>query len=113
MKRILDDDLEDSDDRQPVDKRSGRVTFDDRGNAVWDTGRRNSVRVHPGLSIAEEGDSPLGEIRHNRSGAKKGYDPYESGLLAGGKKDIGRKRKDLSKLSEWIKLKKNMDGSEK
>ncbi len=113
MKRIFDDDLDDADDGQPHEKRSGRVTFDDRGNAVWDTGRRSSVRVHPGLSLADEQDSPLGEIRHNRSGAKKGYDPYESGLLAGGKKDIGRKRKDLAALSKWIKLKKNVDNGEK
>lgn len=112
MSRHFDDDQDDKGERAPA-HRSGRVTFDDRGNAVWDTGRRKSVREHPALSLVDEEDSPLGEVRLNRGGAKKGYDPYESGLLTGKKKEAPRKKKDLAALSKWIQLKKNMEGGDK
>lgn len=113
MSRSIDDDDQDDNERGST-PRSGRVTFDDRGNAVWDTGRRKGVRENPGLSLVDEEDSPLGEVRHNRVGVKKGYNPYESGLLADKKKkEEPRKRKDLAALSKWIQLKKNMDGKGK
>lgn len=52
---------------------------------------------------------PAGGVRkvaQNAGGLKKGYDPYESGLLA--KKEPRRKR-DLRALSEWIKAKKRAE----
>ena len=55
---------------------------------------------------------PAGGIRkvaQNAAGLKKGYDPYESGLLA--KKEYRRKR-DLRALSEWIKAKKRAESGE-
>jgi hypothetical protein len=88
-------------------ERSGRVTFDDRGNAVWAAARRKRT-AQPVLSLAEEAVPVNGPVKHNRVGLKSGYDPYESGLLKGGKKEAFRKKKDLAALSKWIQLKKNM-----
>jgi hypothetical protein len=45
----------------------------------------------------------------NPAGLKKGYDPYESGLLA---KKEHRKKRDLRALSEWIKAKKRAESGE-
>jgi hypothetical protein len=39
-------------------------------------------------------------------GVKKGYDPYDSGQLV--KKDW-KKKKDLRRLSDWIKTQKPRD----
>jgi hypothetical protein len=95
-------------------KQTGRVQFDDRGNAIWEwqiaTGafgtevstQRLQKLEHPALSLADEGTRP-NTVRANPLGAKKGYDPYDSGRL--GKRPPPAK-KDLRKLSEWLKLKK-------
>jgi hypothetical protein len=114
VSRFIDDHDDDQGEREPAPS-SGRVTFDDRGNAVWDTGRRKGVRVNPSLTLVDEQDSPLGEARNNSTGARKGYNPYESGLLASNKKkkEEPRKRKDLAALSKWIQLKKNMGDKDK
>jgi len=105
------------DDNEPV--KSGRVKFDDRGNAIWEwamaTGAfgrdvadtRLRSREHPGLAIVDDGPSPA-EKMANPLGLKKGYDPYDSGKL--GKERISRK-KDLRKLSEWLKLKKQAEAN--
>jgi hypothetical protein len=96
-------------------KTTGRVKFDDRGNAVWEwqiaTGayglevstQRLQKLEHPALSIADEGTQP-NAVRANPLGKKKGYDPYDSGKL--GKSAAAPQKKDLRKLSEWLKLKK-------
>lgn len=107
MNRFRDDD-DSSDGDAPLD-RSGRVQFDDRGNAVWQTGRRRRLD-HPALSIAEDAPVPRREVHHNHVGLKSGYDPYASGVLNGGKKEELRKKKDLRALSKWIQLKKSMGG---
>ena len=103
-------------------KRTGRVKFDDRGNAVWEwamsTGAfggdvsTNRLRTleHPALSIADDAPSAIETVRANPLGAKKGYDPYDSGKL--GKAQAPRK-KDLRKLSEWLKLKKQAEENKK
>ncbi len=105
-------------------KPTGRVKFDERGNAVWEwqiatgsfglevTTQRLQKLEHPALSIADEGTQP-NTVRANPLGAKKGYDPYDSGRLA---KPAPPPKKDLRKLSEWLKLKKqamnNKDGGD-
>jgi hypothetical protein len=100
-------------------KTTGRVKFDDRGNAVWEwqvaTGafspEVSSSRLqrleHPSLSIADDAPTPLDQVRPNPLGTKKGYDPYDSGKL--GKRPAPPRKKDLRKLSEWLKLKKQAD----
>jgi hypothetical protein len=45
-------------------------------------------------------------IEQNPLGVKKGYDPYDSGLLV---KKEWKKKKDLRKLSAWIKTQKPKD----
>lgn len=106
MNRFPDDD-DSSDGTEAPAERSGRVQFDDRGNAVWQPGRRRRLD-HPSLSLAEDEPAPLNGAHDNPSGLKSGYDPYTSGLLKGGKKEEFRKRTDLRALSKWIQLKKNL-----
>jgi hypothetical protein len=96
-------------------KSTGRVQFDDKGNAVWEWsiatgafGREVSTErlqklEHPALSLADDAPTPFETVRSNPLGAKKGYDPYDSGKL--GKRPVPAK-KDLRKLSEFFKLKK-------
>ena len=108
---------------------SGRVKFDERGNAVWEWavatgafGREVSTSrlkklEDPGLSLAEDtptpaidfkanpGTSPVkpGPVTPNPKGVAQGYSPYDSGLLA---KSAPPPKKDLRRLSEWLKLRK-------
>jgi hypothetical protein len=100
------------------EKSTGRVRFDERGNAVWEwqvtTGafglevstQRLQKLEHPALSIADDAPTPFETVRSNPLGTKKGYDPYDSGRL--GKKPPPAK-KDLRKLSEWLKIKKQIE----
>jgi hypothetical protein len=95
---------------------TGRVQFDDKGNAVWEwavatgsytrevTTERLQKLEHPALSIAEDAPTPFDTVRANPLGNKKGYDPYDSGKL--GKRPPTSVKKDLRRLSEAIKLKK-------
>jgi hypothetical protein len=99
------------------DRTTGRVKFDDRGNAVWEwqvqtgsfgddvsTARLQKLE-HPALSLADDAPSPVETVRSNPLGTKKGYDPYDSGKL--GKTNAAPKKKDLRRLSEWLKIKKS------
>ena len=102
------------------DKSTGRVKFDERGNAVWEwqveTGafgaevstQRLQKLEHPALSIADDAPTPFETVRSNPLGTKKGYDPYDSGKL--GKKPAPVK-KDLRRLSESLKLKKQAESN--
>jgi hypothetical protein len=102
------------------EKSTGRVKFDERGNAVWEwqvtTGafgmevstQRLKKLEHPALSIADDAPTPFETVRANPLGMKKGYDPYDSGRLA---KKPPPAKKDLRRLSEWLKLKKQADGN--
>ena len=58
---------------------------------------------NPGLSLADDAPTPFDYVKPNPQGTVKGYNPYDSGRL--GKGEAPRK-KDLKKLSEWVKLKK-------
>jgi hypothetical protein len=99
---------------------SGRVKFDDRGNAVWEwavaTGsfsaevsEVSTVRLkkleNPTLSLAEDSPAPAKDnvVKPNVKGAVQGYSPYDSGMLV---KAAAPRKKDLRRLSEWLKLRK-------
>ena len=101
--------------------RTGRVKFDDRGNAIWEwsiaTGAfgreisedRLQRLEHPALSLAEDAPTPVETVRANPLGTKKGYNPYDSGKL--GKPPAPPRKTDLRRLSEFIKLKKQAAGN--
>ena len=99
---------------------TGRVKFDDRGNAVWEwslaTGafgkevstERLQKLEHPALSIADDSPAAQGTVRPNPLGTEKGYDPYDSGKLG---RPTAPVKKDLRKLSEFLRLKKQAAGN--
>ena len=105
---------------------SGRVKFDDRGNAVWEwamatgafgrdvsqSARVRSIADASALSIVDDGPPPSETVKINPLGVKNGYDPYESGKLVKDRGKVGNKR-DLRKLSEWLKLKKQAEENKK
>ena len=102
------------------EKSTGRVKFDDKGNAVWEWsiatgafGREVSTErlqrlENPALSIADDSAIAPDTVRPNPLGTKKGYDPYDSGKLS---KAAARRKKDLRRLSEVMKLKKQAAGN--
>jgi hypothetical protein len=107
-----------AEDSMAEDISTGRVQFDDRGNAIWEWslptgayGREVSPQQlkkleHPALSIAEDAPTPFDGIKANPLGIKKGYNPYDSGKLDKAEK---ARKKDLRKLSEWLKLRKQAE----
>lgn len=111
-------------------KADGRVKFDDRGNAIWewagtpgalanaahpDASRDGATPTRvarldpPSLSLAEDAPSPFDTVKANPLGVLKGYNPYDSGKLAKPAKPATSRKKDLRKLSEWVKLRKQFD----
>jgi hypothetical protein len=111
------------DPARDTEKSTGRVKFDDRGNAIWEwqvetgafaeevsTARLHKLE-HPALSLADDSPSPVDAVRANPTGTKKGYDPYDSGKL--GKTAAAPRKKDLRRLSEWLKLKKQHEQNNK
>ena len=116
--------MEEENEHQNV---SGRVKFDDRGNAVWEwamatgafgrdvspSARVRSIAEHPALSIVDDGPPPSETVPVNRLGVKNGYDPYESGKLVKDQDKGKGAKKDLRKLSEWLKLKKQAEENKK
>lgn len=99
---------------------TGRVKFDDRGNAVWEwavsTGKfgvevsssRLKKLVDPTLSLTEE------PTAGNRKGAQQGYSPYDSGgPLVKAANEPKPKKTDLRRLSEWMKLRQQYHRNKK
>ncbi len=92
----------------------GRIEFDELGNAIWvpNSGASGDDVMRLLLddpSLAFTNDDQNGtqkRIQQNQQGMKKGYNPYDSGLLV--KKDWKKKR-DLRRLSSWIKTQKPKD----
>lgn len=93
---------------------SGRVKFDDRGNAIWEwalntgsfgadvsTSRLKKLE-NTTLALADDVPTPVGAAKPNVKGTAHGYSPYDSGLLA--RKEAPRKKTDLKRLSEYYKL---------
>jgi hypothetical protein len=105
-------------DAQPAAKTTGRVQFDERGTAVWEwsiatgafgrevTTQRLQKLEHPALSLADDAPTPQKTVRPNPLGTKTGYNPYDSGKLG---KAPPPAKKDLRKLSDWLKLKKQAE----
>lgn len=89
----------------------GRIEFDELGNAVWvpyagASGEDVMRRLLDDPNLAFSNEYSQGEVRRiqqNPQGLKKGYDPYDSGLLL---KKKWKKNKDLRRLSKWIKSRK-------
>jgi len=108
-------------DAKSGDKSTGRVRFDERGTAIWEwsiatgafgrevTTARLQKLEHPALSLADDAPTPFETVRANPLGTKKGYDPYDSGKL--GKRPEPPKKKDLRRLSEFLKLKKQAESN--
>ncbi len=98
------------------ESRTGRVTHDDRGKAIWEwavaTGaftteasdQRMQKLENTNLRLLDDQPTPGNIVKPNVNGTTKGYSPYDSGLLVGKKE--GSRKKDLRKLSEWLKLRK-------
>jgi len=92
---------------------AGRIEFDELGNAVWVPFKPVDSKVALSRllnddTLALQNDDPKGTVRMvqpNPVGLKKGYDPYESGLL---QKKQWKKKKDLRALSAWIQKKKEL-----
>lgn len=92
----------------------GRIEFDELGNAIWvafsgATGEDVMRRLLDDPSLAFSNEYSQGtqkRIEQNQQGVKKGYDPYDSGLLV---KKEWKKKKDLRKLSDWIRTRKPKD----
>lgn len=108
---------------------TGRVKFDERGNAIWEwavtTGKFGTnvsterlQKLDSQLSLAEEAPPTQNElVKENPKGVVLGYSPYDSGHLV---KEAApaKKKTDLRRLSEWMKLrnqvnqKKNSGGTD-
>ena len=92
----------------------GRIEYDALGNAVFVPfvkvmGRTDMEALLRDRSLALTVDEVARGTRGvpaNPQGLRRGYDPYESGLL---NKQEYKPRKDLRALSQWIQQKKQAD----
>jgi len=92
--------------------------MDDRGNVTWEwkddgdlladdtlgSAERLRALADPNLQIKDD-DDPMSPIKSNPKGLKKGYNPYDSGVLG---KQSWKKKKNLRELSKWVELRKKM-----
>lgn len=94
---------------------SGKIEYDELGNAVWvpfaGLGSEETLRrllSDDTLALTQDdGKTSTRRITQNPGGLKKGYDPYDSGMLV---KKQWKKNKDLHALSKWIEEKKKFEG---
>lgn len=103
----------------------GKINFDDRGNAVyeWKDPRlqqegkqaerlRSKALSYAGLSLVdEEPEETETLVTHNDKGLRVGYNPYQSGMLAGSKP--ATKRRSMQELSKWIEMKRRLEQQNK
>ena len=98
----------------------GQISFDDRGNALyeWSHDRlseeseqgqqaRERALTYHGLSVVEEEVPTNAPIRNNTKGLRVGYNPYESGLLPN--REAPKKKRNLRELSKWLEMKKRVN----
>ncbi len=111
FKRIPDDVREMTHSVQVQQLGHGRVEFNELGNAIWvpfsgALGKDvlSKLLDDPNLALSNEySEGAVRRVEQNPQGLKKGYDPYDSGLLL---KKQWKKKKDLRRLSQWIKTRK-------
>jgi len=92
----------------------GRIEYDELGNAIWrpytNLGSKEVMqKLLNDSSLAFTEDENRGTVRRiqpNPVGLRKGYDPYDSGMLL---KKQWKKKKDLRALSNWIEQKKKTE----
>ena len=109
-------------DKRPVSPTEGtepgHLAMDDRGNVTWEwkddgdlladdtlgSAERLRALADPNLQIKDD-DDPMSPIKSNPKGLKKGYNPYNSGVLG---KQSWKKKKNLRELSKWVELRKKI-----
>lgn len=109
------------DEAKPADTKStapGQVQFDTRGNAVYvwrdDLLVQGSTADHLAerallnsqLKLVDDNPAAAPNKICNDKGLQVGYNPYQSGLLAGKKPTA--KKTDMRELSKWIEMKRRM-----
>jgi hypothetical protein len=91
---------------EPERRRIGRIVHDDRGNASVDWVDAPSSHKRQVLEI-ENDETPRGSLSIET--APRSFNPYERSKLPEPKKSAPPPRKDLKKLSEWIKLMRDLE----
>jgi hypothetical protein len=97
---------------------AGKIEFDELGNPVWvpfGGGTKEEVIARllneDKFSLQQDPKGgTLDRIQSNPVGLKKGYDPYDSGLL---NKDKFKKKRNMRELSKWIETRKKLGLSTK
>ena len=84
-------------------RRIGRIVHDDRGNASVDW--LDAPADYPRDVLEIEGEQPAALSIQT---APRTFNPYERNTLPGSK-GTGTTRKDLKKLSEWIKMMRELE----
>jgi hypothetical protein len=95
---------------------TGRVKFDDRGNAIWEwavstgkfapipSGKALEKLENTALSLADDSAPPVPGLPTPKA-LTQGYSPYDSVRAGKAEAEVKRNRKkDLRRLSEWLKL---------
>lgn len=99
----------------------GQVTFDERGNAIYAWREdlaaqegshaerlRERALLNPNLKLVNDRPVETTDSIRNDNGLQMGYNPYQSGQLAGAK-PAAKKKPDMRELSKWIEMKRRLD----